>query len=283
MIKSVLFITCLLLCSCNMTDLNVRSAGDAGTELIYLVPGDRIALNTGEVGYVNGDGYFVGIRDLRFFAVGKRIREVVKLLYYDHGVDFNQYKVVNFGRRSIDVRGSVKSPGVYSYPPGEDWNIMNLIMKVDGFASLGQREYLLIRKAWGYPGKFLFIRGMSLPVEEGIGGDNLLLYAHDRIIFPGVSQPVYVFGAVKAEAGGVCFSFDGQAKPPTLKDAITQAAGFSKVSNQKNIQVYRLLHNERRSIISLDYEVGKEFELQPWDVVYVQPEIPKEVLSEEDE
>ncbi|WP_372365342.1 SLBB domain-containing protein [Candidatus Uabimicrobium sp. HlEnr_7] len=279
--KYSIFIGCLLLCACNMTDLNVRSTGEAGTELIYLVPGDRIALNTGDVGYVNGDGYFVGIRDIRFFAVGKRVREVIKLLNYNHGVDFNQYKIVSFGRRSIDVRGAVQSPGTYEYPPGEDWNIMNLILKTDGFTSLGQREYLLVRKAWGYPGKFLFIRGLSLPVEEGIGGDNLLLYAHDRVIFPGISQPIYVFGAVKAEAGGVCFSFDGQNKP-TLKDSLNQAGGFLKTSNTKNIQVYRVLQNGRRSIVNLDYDVSGGFELQPWDVVYVQSEIPEEVLSEEE-
>lgn len=278
---SFLFI-CLLISACNLTDLKLRSSGHAGEELIYLVPGDKIKLDSGDTGYVDADGYLVGIQDLRIPAVGHRVREIVKLLSYEYSIEFKRYKVINFGKRSIDVRGAVRTPGNYDYPPGSDWSIMNLLIKSNGFTGLGKREYLLIRKAWGRPGKFVFIRGRSLPLEESIGGDNLLLYAHDRVIFPGNEYPIYVFGAVKSKAGGTCFSFYDLQQPPTLKDGVEQSGGFSKSANTKNIQVYRVLRSQKQSIIHLDYKSAQEFKLQPWDVVYIESEIPKELLEKGD-
>lgn len=258
--------------SCN---IGPRATGDAGTELVYLVPGDRIILPTGDQGYVDADGFLRGIRNANVQAAGRKARDVIEELSLH--VYCDRYQVIHAGKREIEVRGSVKHPGTYSYPKDEDWNIMNLMLKVEGFLPGSEsKEYLLVRKSWEFPGSSIFIRGEAMPSLMGIGGDALQIYAGDLIIFPGTDSIIYIFGSVKDRAE--CFTFTSK-NPPVLKIAIEKAGGNSSIADLTNINVYRVLRDSKRSIFTLNFDSDHDFVLEPWDIVYIPPKIPKDLVK----
>jgi protein involved in polysaccharide export with SLBB domain len=234
-------------------------------------------LDVGEEAYVDADGMLKGVKEASIKAAGRKIRDVVRdLTVY---VSFERYQFIRSGKRTIEVRGAVKHPAVYEYPKDEEWNLMNLLLQVNGAFQLAEsNDFLLIRKSWDFPNTFVFIRGQGIGSEEGIGGDDLLLYAGDLIIFPGKEHPVYVFGAVKDQAE--CFTFpNSPMSKPTLEIAIQQAGGIADKADFHNIYVYRLLNSRRQSIFTLDLEREKGFALQPWDIIYVPPQIPRSFIS----
>ncbi len=248
--------------------------GSAGEELLFMVPGDRIQLETGQIAYVNADGYLIGINNIRIPAAGRKMRDVIEKLSV--WIYFDKYRVIEYGDRTVEVLGAVRFPGKYELPQ-EGWSLMNLLMKVESLLSKGEREFLVIRASWELPGKFIFIRGLSLPTLEGMGGDDLPIFAQDTVIFPGSRNPVYVFGAVKSP---VCFSYSKNS--PTLKTAIDKAGGFLRSSDIKDIRVFRILRSEKQSVFKIPDYQGENFELEPWDIVYVPSRLPSEALEEQE-
>lgn len=240
------------------------SSGDAADELIYLTPGDQMQLDTGDMVYVDSDGMLRGIAGYSIPAANQKLRDVMQALQ-QHTI-FETYKIVSYGPRNIEVGGMVGYNGKIPYPLHEDWSIMNLLMNIEGINATSEtRQYLLIRKAWQSPQANLFIRGESIPMLEGMGGDDLLIFPGDTILFPGNENLVYVFGAV---SNPLCFTFENNS-PPSLEDAVQKAGGFLKAANLKNIEVYRILRRENKSIFYLVWEKEQKFPLQSWDVIFI--------------
>ena len=268
LISLFLLLTLPLLSGCK--GIGPSAMGEAAAELIYLVPGDKIQLETGEIVYVDGDGKLQGIESVDMIAAGVKVRDIMAaLLRYRR---FDRYRIIEYGKRYIDVAGEVDRTGRYQYPLDEDWSIMNLLMDIQGFRhDLQSKEYFLIRRAWAFPNAYLFLRGQAVPSVEGIGGDDILIFAGDTVLFPGKTPFVYVFGGVTKRA--ICFSFP-KTSPPSLKIAIEQAGGYFESSNLKDIQVYRLFDSGKQSIFHLTWQNEQNFALQSWDIVYVPFSMP---------
>lgn len=246
------------------------SSGEAADELIYLAPGDQVQIDTGENVYVDSDGMLRGIAGFSVSAANQKLRDVMQAL--QRHTPFETYKILAYGQRYIEVGGKVGYNGRLPYPLHEDWSIMNLLMSIEGIqASSETRQYLLIRKAWQSSQANLFIRGESIPMMEGMGGDDLLIFPGDTILFPGSENVVYVFGSVGTP---VCFTFE-ESSPPKLLEAIDKAGGFLKSANLENIQVYRMLKKENKSIFYLQNQKDQAFPLQSWDIVFVPFILPK--------
>ena len=259
----------MLLSSCQ--GMGPTAMGEAAAELTILAPGDKIKLNNGDTVYVDAEGYLQGIPDVSILAVNKKARDVMTLL--STKVKFDRYRFLEFGKRYVEVAGAVRRTGRYNYPLQEDWSLMNLLIAIQGITSQSKtRPYLLVRNAWEFPGGKLFIRGESLPLTKGMGGDDLLLFAGDQILFPGDQNIIYVFGAVHC---AVCFTFDKNDDPPTLKIAIEKAGGFLKVANTNNIQLYRVLRESKQSIFQLSWKHEQKRQMNAWDIIYVPFLLPK--------
>lgn len=251
-----------------------QSVGEAGLELITLVPYDKIQLNDGRNGYVDGDGYLRGIVDANILAAGRRARDVMNDLC-SHSA-FERYQFTQFGPRYIEIRGTIKTPGKYPYPMDEEWSVMDLVQQVHEFTYHAERrEYLLVRRAWKFQDAYLFIHGEALPNLEGMGGDDLHLLPSDVMLFPGNDPIVYIFGSVKTPT---CFTCASDARP-TLKDAIDNAGGTLKTALLDNVYVYRVLRNQGRRIFILDLQKEQNFVLEGWDVVYIPTQIPRSLLG----
>lgn len=241
-----------------------EAMGDAGDELIYLTVGDKLALSSGKKVTVDADGFLRGIPDIELIAAGVKVRDVMKQLEQMHS--FEQYRFIEYGKRSIEVAGAIPRSGKYVYPPGEDWSIMNLLMNIDAVntAEAGD-QYLLIRRAWAFPRAYTFLRGQILPQLGGMGGEDVLIQSGDLILFPGEAPPIYVFGAVPQP---LCFTFVKES-PATLETAIERAGGLASPDKTTFIQVYRVLDPENQTIFSLAWPHERNFTLQAWDVVFV--------------
>ena len=269
MLRTGLFFLLLLPLLSGCRGIGPSAIGEAAAELIYLVPGDKIQLETGEVVYVDGDGRLQGIEEVEMIAAGVKARDV--MMEVRKYRTFERYNIVEYGKRYIEVAGEVDRTGRYRYPLDEDWSIMNLLMNIQGFRhDLQAREYLLVRRAWAFPNAYLFLRGQAVPALEGIGGDDILIFSGDTVLFPGKTPFVYVFGGVKKRA--ICFSFAH--KPPNLKIAMEQAGGYFASANLQDIQVYRLFAPGKQSIFHLTWEKEQDFPLQSWDIVYVPFAVP---------
>ncbi|HON45408.1 MAG: hypothetical protein KBC30_07545 [Planctomycetes bacterium] len=255
-----------LLCSCliNCQGIGPVSKGDAAEELIHLVPGDRFQLDNGKIVSVDRHGKLQGIDNLNMVVANKKLRDVA---YAISTVEyFESYKIVRLGKRFIDVGGAVKVPGRHTYPLEEDWTMMNLLLTLEGiYSATDSREYLLVRKYWEYPNTFLFIRGEAVPALGGIGGDDLFLCPGDKVLFPGNENLIYIFGAVQKT---ICFTYNVD-DVPNLESAIQAADGFTEDADLNDIQVFRVLRGDYRTIFQLTYEHEKQFTLQGWDIIYV--------------
>lgn len=228
--KIIFVISFLSLFSSGCVGIGAIAVGaDAAVELTFMVPGDKLKLDSGDVVYVDNDGMLRGIDKVKIVAAGRKIRDVLKeLAFYKI---FERFSVIAYGKRYIDVAGDVRNSGRYSYPKDELWNMMNVMTKAEGFNNLSdKKQYLLIRNSWIFPHRKLFIRGEAVPVvASAMGGDDLLIMSGDLIIFPGEAFPVYIYGAVKSP---VCFVFNDKKNPPKLKDAIEKAGYIFKLDKK---------------------------------------------------
>lgn len=253
---------CLFTIGC--VSMGPSAMGDAGDELIYLVPGDKLVLGSGETVTVDSDGVLRGVPKYEIIAAGVKARDVMKqLAQYRY---FERYSFVAYGPRNIEVAGAIPRTGKYAYPIGEDWSIMNLLMNIDAVTATAQnRQYLLIRRAWAFPKAHLFLRGEILPELDTMGGEDVIIQTGDVILFPGDKPPIYIFGAVQQAE---CFTFTPEF-PATLEIAVERAGGLSEDTKTNFIQVYRVLNPEKPIIFSLAWPQEKKFTLQAWDIVFV--------------
>ena len=274
MVKIVgLFVALLSLLGCN--PVGPQAMGGAGDELLFMAPYDKIKLDNGKVGYVDSDGMLRGITETNILAAGRQMRDVVSELA--RHTYFDKYSITQLGPRYVDVRGSIRDPGKYEYPVDEDWNIMDLVQKANGFPSqAASQDFLLVRKSWKFNNAMVFVRGEAIPSLEGIGGDELHLFANDTILFPGNESLVYVFGSVKTP---VCFTFDTEV--PTLAVALEHAGGLLKTADPQNVQIYRVLTSQGRKVMTVELQREKNCLLEAWDVVYVPPQVPRSLLGNE--
>ena len=253
------------------------ATGVAAEETLYLVSHDKIQLDNGTIVYVDSDGMLQGIPNVRMVAAGRKVGSVMRDV--TRYVQFEKYKMVDYGRRYVDVAGEITpEKREIDYPPYEDWSVTNLVSHIQGFIHTRKaKEYLLVRKAWHFPGSHVFVRGITETVAEEMEADELLIFSGDKILFPGDSGILYVFGAV---ARPTCFLFP-KGRAPNLKNAIEQADGLLKSANLENVQVYRLLNKNKRSIFTLRWEISQEMPLQSWDIVYVPFAAPQQKPSTE--
>lgn len=269
-IKIYLSICWLLLCSLGCAGLGPDAAGEAAEELTYLVPYDKIQTDKGAIGYVDAEGFLRGITEKKVLAAGRKARDVMSEVALHTPV--MRYHIIHYGPRSIDIAGAIKRPGKYDYPVEVDWYLMNLVELAEGFTSQQQHyEYLLIRKVWELPDTFMFLRGEALPNLESIGGDDIMVFPGDIVLFPGAAPLAYIFGAVHTRE---CFTFSLDA-PPTLKNAVEKAKPL--IADIHNVKVYRVLRTGHRSIVTLDMDKDPQFLLDAWDVVYVPPKMPSDL------
>lgn len=273
--RFAVFLCCSTIVFCVAGCMDPRPAGEAGIEGVLLVPGDRIRLDTGDEGMVYADGMLRGIRNAEILAAGLPASEIIPKL--ELLCSFERYELMHLGKRQIEIRGAIKHPGVYDFPPDEEWSLMDFLLKVEGFSSSENQEYLLIRKAWQYPGAFIFLRGEAIFSAAGIGGDDLMLAAGDIVLFPGTEALVYIFGAVADQAK--CFAFPDVTKPPTLQAAIEMAGGYQTMADIENVLVYRVLKSAQQSVYTVDGKWKPDFPLMGWDVIYVPPKIPRELVK----
>jgi hypothetical protein len=239
-----------------------------------MVPYDKVQISDGRSGYVDGNGYLRGIVEANILAAGRKVRDVMNDL--QSKTSFERYQITQFAPRYIEIRGAIKAPGKYPYPLDEDWSIMDLIQQINEFSYHAERrEFLLVRKSWRYQDAYIFIHGEALPNLEGMGGDELFLFASDLVLFPGNTPLVYVFGSVKTPT---CFTFAPDATP-TLKVALEHAAGPLKTAQLNNVQVYRVLRPQGRRVFTIDSQQEPDFLLEAWDVVYVPPQIPRSLVG----
>ena len=118
-------------------------------------------------------------------------------------------------------------------------------------------------KYWEYPNTFLFIRGEIVPALGGIGE---MIFSLSEISFiPRNENLIYIFCAVLKT---ICFTYNVD-DVPNLESAIQAADGFTEDADLNDIQVFRVLRGDYRTIFQLTYEHEKQFTLQGWDIIYV--------------